>query len=232
MTRIAIALLTTLAALEPANAVGIKVTGVRGEGTMAALLTPDKPRGAIILMAGGNGRIGVRSNGTIKKQRNQLVRTRAAYAGRGFAVLVPEGNVNVAAAVKMTRKFGPVTLVGTSRGTQRAACGIAAGARPARLVLTAGFLSNASGDTDNVISILGSPSRLPPTLVIHHRNDQCKRTRPAGVDPFIAWSKGKARVGWLTGGKSKGRFCKPRSHHGFNGIDGAVVSAVSGFAAR
>ena len=89
MTRIAIALLTTLAALEPANAVGIKVTGVTVEGTMAALLTPDKPRGAIILMAGGNGRIGVRSNGTIKKQRNQLVRTRGCCHGNAPSQLMP-----------------------------------------------------------------------------------------------------------------------------------------------
>jgi hypothetical protein len=27
-------------------------------------------------------------------------------------------------------------------------------------------------------------------------------------------------------------FVAPRAHHGFNGIDGAVVSTVAGFAAR
>jgi hypothetical protein len=232
MTRIAIALLTMLAAWDPAAAASVKTTGITVGGARAALLTPGKPRGAIILMAGGDGRIGVRGDGTIAKQGNQLVRTRAAYAARGFAVLVPEGNVDVAAAVKLMGKFGPVTLVGTSRGTQRAARGIAAGARPARLVLTAGFLSNASGDRDNVINILGTPSRLPPTLVVHHRDDECKKTRPAGVAPFIAWSKGKARVTWLTGGRSRGRLCQARAHHGFNGIDGSVVSAVAGFAAR
>jgi hypothetical protein len=129
-------------------------------------------------------------------------------------------------------KYGPVTLVGTSRGTQRAARGIAAGARPARLVLTSGFLSDASGDGDNVKAILGSPAALPPTLVVHHRKDGCRFTRPEGVAPFVAWAKGKARVVWLDGGRDSGNPCQARGHHGFAGIDGQVVSAVAGFAAR
>jgi hypothetical protein len=210
------------------------VTGVSVEGVNAALLMPagGKARGAIVLLAGGDGQIGVGSDGSIAKQGNQLVRTRQAYAGRGFAVLVPDANVNVAAAVKLMAKYGPVTLVGTSRGTQRAARGIAAGARPARLVLTSGFLSNASGDSDNVANILGSPTGLPPTLVVHHRRDGCRVTRPEGVEPFLAWAKGKARVVWLAGGRDDGNPCQARGHHGFAGIDGQVVSAVAGFAAR
>ena len=211
-----------------------EVAGVSVDGVSAALLTPSggKARGAIILLAGGDGQIGVRGDGSIARQGNQLVRTRKAYAARGFAVLVPEGHVNVAAAVKFMGKYGPVTLVGTSRGTQRAARGIAGGARPARLVLTSGFLSDASGDGDNVMSILGSPSALPPTLVVHHRRDGCRVTRPEGVGPFMAWAKGKARVVWLDGGHNQGNPCQARGHHGFAGIDGQVVSAVTGFAAR
>ncbi len=232
--RIVIALAILLAGIESVLGAGVNVTGVSIEGVNAALLTPAgaKPGGAIILLAGGDGQIGVGSDGSIARQGNQLVRTRQAYAGRGFAVLVPDGNVNVAAAVKYMAKYGPVTLVGTSRGTQRAARGIAAGARPARLVLTAGFLSDASGANDNVISIVGSPAALPPTLVVHHRQDGCRFTRPEGVAPFLAWAKGKARVIWLDGGRSTGNPCEARAYHGFNGIDGAVVSAVAGFAAR
>ena len=108
-------------------------------GVSAALLKPAHPKGGIILLAGGAGNIGVGPNGTIAREGNQLVRTRAAYAARGFAVLVPDCCVNVAAAVQYMHSFGKVTLVGTSRGTQRAAQGIAAGARPDRLVLTSAF---------------------------------------------------------------------------------------------
>jgi hypothetical protein len=210
------------------------VTGVSVGGVSAALLMPagGKARGAVVLLAGGDGQIGVGPDGSLARQGNQLVRTRKAYAARGLAVLVPEGNVNVAAAVKFMARYGPVTLVGTSRGTQRAARGIAAGARPARLVLTSGFLSAASGDGDNVIAILGSPGALPPTLVVHHKRDGCSVTQPAGVAPFVAWAKGKARVVWLNGGRDAGAPCGAQSHHGFAGIDGQVVSAVAGFAVR
>jgi hypothetical protein len=176
--------------------------------------------------------IGVGSDGSIQREGNQLVRTREAYARRGFAVLVPEGNVDVAAAVQMMTQYGKVTLVGTSRGTLRAASGIAAGARPNRLVLTSGFLTDDSGSSENVARILGSPAALPPTLVVHHRHDECDKTSPAGVAPFIAWAQGKARVTWLDGGVSEGNPCEAFAHHGFNGIDGSVVAAVSGFAAR
>jgi hypothetical protein len=126
----------------------------------------------------------------------------------------------------------PVTLAGTSRGVQRAAQGLAGGARPDKLVLTSGFLSDKSGDTDNVMNTLGSPAILPPTLVVEHRHDDCRKTLPAGVDPFIAWAHGKAHAVWLDGGISEGDPCEAMAHHGFNGIDGKVVSVVAGFAGR
>jgi hypothetical protein len=217
----------------PAKAAGgIEQSTVSVGGVQAALLTPPHPRGALVLLAGGDGAIGGGADGSIAHEGNQLVRTRMAYAARGFAVLVPDCCVNVAAAVDYMGQFGKVTLVGTSRGTQRAARGLADGARPARLVLTSGFLSDASGDPDNVIAILGSPAALPPTLIVHHRHDECDKTSPAGVPPVHAWAGGRARVVWLDGGASEGDLCNSWAHHGFNGIDGQVVGVVSGFAAR
>jgi hypothetical protein len=204
-------------------------------GTQAVLLKPKgTPAGSLVLLAGGDGNIGVGPNGTVARGGNQLVRTRTDYAARGFAVLVPDAGVNVAAAVTyMAAIKRPVILVGTSRGTQRAATGIAQGAKPDALVLTAGFLSSKSGEGVNrhVIRLLGSPDALPRTLVIHHRRDACKYTLPSGVDPFIAWSRGRARVVWLDGGTSVGDPCQARSYHGFNGIDDQVVRAVVAFAA-
>ena len=211
---------------------GIEQTTVSVGGVQAALLTPPHPHGALVLLAGGDGNIGVGPDGSIAHEGNQLVRTRAAYASRGFAVLVPDCCVDVAAAVDFMGKYGKVTLVGTSRGTQRAARGLAAGARPARLVLTSGFLSDASGDPDNVIAILGSPAALPPTLIVHHRHDECGKTSPEGVPPFLAWAAGRARAVWLDGGASEGNLCDAWAHHGFNGVDAQVVGVVSGFAAR
>ena len=232
LSRLGPVLVATFLAIAPAAAAGVTLSGVSVGGTRAALLLPARPRGAIILMAGGDGNIGVDANGGIAHGGNQLVRTREAYAARGFAVLVPEASIDVATAVTYMRSYGKVTLVGTSRGTLRAVRGVSSGAQPDRLVLTSGFLSNASGDAENAMNILGSPDRLPPTLIVHHRHDSCHKTLPAGVDPFIAWAKGRAKVTWLDGGNESGDACMAQAHHGFNGLDGQVVSVVTGFAAR
>ncbi len=176
-----------------ARAASVDQSTVSVGGVSAALLKPAHPKGGIILLAGGAGNIGVGPNGTIAREGNQLVRTRAAYAARGFAVLVPDCCVDVAAAVQYMHSFG---------------------------------------DTDNVMNMLGSPSALPSTLIVHHRQDGCFKTLPAGVAPFLEWAKGKARVTWLDGGRSEGNPCEAWAHHGFNGQDGQVVSAVAGFAAR
>jgi hypothetical protein len=202
-------------------------------GARAVLIKPHgAARGSLILMAGGNGRLDIGANGEIGSLKgNQLVRTRHAYAARGFAVLVPDATIDVADAVKYMKAIArPVTLAGTSRGTQRAAEGIAHGARPDRLVLTSGFLSPQSGPDRSVIATLGSPGLLPRTLVVHHRQDGCRFTSPAGVEPFLKWSGGRARVVWLDGGTAEGNPCQARGHHGFNGIDGEVVNAVAAFA--
>jgi hypothetical protein len=197
----------------------------------AVLLGPKSPRASVILVPGGNGAIHPGPNGAINGLTgNQLVRTRHAYAARGIAVLVVDAGANLADAVAyMARIKRPVTVVATSRGTIRAAEGIAQGARPDALVLTSGFLTSESGSPTNVAAILGSPSTLPRTLVIHHRDDSCRVTQPAGVAPFIRWAAGRARVVWLTGGVSVGDPCEAEAHHGFNGLDSSVVSLAAGF---
>jgi hypothetical protein len=200
-------------------------------GARAVLIKPKAPHASVILMPGGSGAIQAGDHGDIHGLNgNQLVRTRHAYAARGFAVLVVDAGTDLGSAVKyMAAIKRPVTVIATSRGTIRAAQGIAGGARPDALVLTSGFLSAASGSGQNVMSIVGSPSALPRTLVIHHRQDSCKFTLPAGVDPFIKWSAGRARVRWISGGTSTGDACEARAYHGFNGLDGQIVGIAGGF---
>jgi len=197
----------------------------------AVLMRPDAPAGGVILMPGGDGLISPGPNGEINRLLgNQLVRTRSAYLARDLAVLVADADIDLARAVQfMAQLKAPVTVVATSRGTIRAAVGIAHGAKPNALVLTSGFLISESGSGPNVASILGTPNALPPTLVIHHRDDACKFTQPAGVAPFIAWSAGRARAVWLSGGISVGDPCEARAYHGFNGLDDEVVTLATGF---
>ncbi len=200
-------------------------------GSRAVLIKPAAPRASVILMPGGSGAIAAGDHGDINGLRgNQLVRTRQAYAARGLAVLVVDAGTPLDAAVQyMAAIKRPVTVIATSRGTLRAAQGIAGGARPDALVLTSAFLSAESGSSQNVMSILGSPAALPRTLVIEHRDDSCKFTLPAGVEPFVKWSGGRARAAWVSGGANEGDSCEARAHHGFNGNDGQVVGLAAGF---
>jgi hypothetical protein len=200
-------------------------------GSSVVLLRPKAPRASVILMPGGDGAIYAGAGGVIGGLKgNQLVRTREAYLARGLAVLVVDAGTSLASAVQyMAAIKRPVTVIATSRGTLRAAQGIAGGARPDALVLTSGFLSPESGSGQNVESILGSPAALPRTLVIHHKQDGCHFTSPAGVEPFIKWSAGRARAVWLSGGAEAGDACEAQGHHGFNGLDGSVVSLAAGF---
>jgi|SRR6266404_1980514 len=200
-------------------------------GSRAVLIKPAAPRASVILMPGGNGAIAAGDHGDIHALNfNQLVRTRQAYAARGLAVLVVDAGTPLAAAVQyMAAIKRPVTVIATSRGTIRAAEGIAGGARPDALVLTSGLLSAESGSGQNVMSILGSPASLPRTLVIHHSQDGCRSTLPAGVEPFVKWSAGRARARWVNGGTNEGNPCEARAHHGFNGLDGQVVGIAAGF---
>jgi hypothetical protein len=205
---------------------------VRIGTSKAVLLQPAAPVASVILMAGGDGRIAAGPGGSIGRLgNNQLVRTRGAYEAKGLAVLVVDADVDLAQAVAYMAKIKrPVTVIGTSRGTLRAAEGIARGARPDALVLTSGFLTAASGKrNENVAAILGTPGRLPKTLIIHHRHDGCRFTQPAGVAPFIAWAAGKARVVWLDGGATHGNPCQAKSHHGFLGLDREVVNLAAAY---
>ena len=200
-------------------------------GSSVLLLRPKAPRASVILMPGGDGYIGATAGGQLTRELgNQLVRTRNAYLARNLAVLVVDAGTNLREAVQyMAAIKRPVTVIATSRGTLRAAYGIASGARPDALVLTSGFLSPESGSSENIMAILGSPAALPRTLVIEHREDGCRVTTPAGVQPFIAWAGGRARAAWLTGGSTSGNPCGAEAHHGFNGIDGQVVGLAAGF---
>jgi hypothetical protein len=200
-------------------------------GSRAVLIKPGAPHGSVILMPGGDGAIRAGDAGDIHGLTgNQLVRTRNAYAARGLAVLVADASTDLKSAVDyMAAIKRPVTVIATSLGTIRAAQGIAGGARPDALVLTSGFLSQQSGGSNYVTLILGSPEALPRTLVIQHQQDSCRNTLPAGVDPFVKWAGGRARVAWVSGGVEQGDPCEAFAHHGFNGQDGEIVGLAGSF---
>lgn len=192
-------------------------------GAYALLNKPASAQAALILIPGGSGVLNVKPDGTFSSSElNQLVRTRKAYVAHGVANLTIDAGVDVAAAVTYMRKIAPkVVVAGTSRGALRVPNSLSA--KPNGIVLTGALLNDVRG-------MIGSPAALPPTLIVHHRKDQCYRTLPDAVEPFKTWGGAKVKVVWMDGGTYGADFCANQSHHGFNGLDAAVVSTVAQFA--
>lgn len=191
-------------------------------GTDAVLDRPKgKPRGSIILMGGGDGDLGITSAGEITSLKgNSLIRNRRAFAAGGFATLSLSSSGSPSAAIEAMKKIArPVIVVGTSRAATRIHRAFSADG----IVITSGML-------DHFQSNVGSPDAMPPTLIVHHRNDSCRVTLPGLVPVFQQWAGSRARIVWLDGGVDEGNPCQARGHHGFAGIDGKMVGTVLGFA--
>jgi dienelactone hydrolase len=141
----------------------------RGQKVRAVLLKPANPKGAVILLAGGDGRLDISPGGEITKLRfNQLVRTRALYERAGYVTLVPDiapgfkvGGSGVVEQYRASRGFAqdigamvkylrgivskPIVAIGTSRGSLSVANAVAklkgeGDQRPDAAVLTSAFL--------------------------------------------------------------------------------------------
>jgi dienelactone hydrolase len=244
----------------PAFAQSEKVVEIesRGQKVRAILIVPPNPKGSVILLAGGHGKLDISPQGTIGElAKNQLVRTRAAYSKAGYAVLVPDiapdlktpaGVVpryrdsekfakDLAAEVVYMRKIkAPVVTIGTSRGTLSVANFLGrireTSARPDAAVLTSGFLG--TGGEFQVRTLAGNPAAFNlPVLVVHHRKDACSHTSPSNVEPFKAWYEKNGRkldIIWMDGGlPPKSNACNALSAHGFYGLDDQVVARVTGW---
>lgn len=155
-----------------------------------------------------------------------LVRNKGQIGGADVSVVVTTSAAEAASLSQgASAKNRKVVLVGMSRGSIDVANALAAGARASGVVLV-------SGAYDKVRASLGAPSRLPATLLVHHRDDGCQVTPPAAVSSFVAWSGGRASARWIDNrGTPVPNPCGPRGAHGFFMQDGAAVSAINGFIA-
>lgn len=153
-----------------------------------------------------------------------LVRNQERFERAGIRTIMTTSPATaiqtVAAEAARGRK---VVIVGMSKGAVDVAEALAAGARPAGVVLVSGIHSR-------VIAALGTPAQLPATLVVHHSRDICRFTLPGGASEFVAWSRGKARLSWInTSGEPSSNPCNARGAHGFFRQDGPAVTAIIGF---
>lgn len=227
MKRSVLALLTafTLVALAaPARSEEVVDLGGGFFGGGKALLNKPagKARAGLVLLTGGDGNIGIGSDGSVARSGNWIVRTRAAYLRSSIASITLDAGADPARAVELMRGIAPrVIVVAMSRGALKVPGTLAQ--RPDGIVFASAMLDAAS-------PALGDPSQLPPTLIIHHRQDTCRVTLPESAQAFQQRAGGRARLLWIDGGSSTGDPCQARAYHGFIGREGAVVQAITAFA--
>lgn len=218
-------LLLAAALALPASAMAEEVVELGGGlfgGGRALLNKPaGKARAGLVLLTGGDGYVGIGADGDVARQGNWIVRTRGAYARSGIASILVDGDADPAKAIETMRGIAPrVIVVAMSRGSLKVPGLLAS--RPDGIVFASSMLSD-------VQSSIGDPSRLPPTLIVHHRQDGCRITTPDAAVAFQSWAGARARTVWIDGGSSTGNPCQARAHHGFVGREGAVVSAITSF---
>jgi pimeloyl-ACP methyl ester carboxylesterase len=209
-------------------------------------LAPGRPRATIVMLPGGSGDIGLERNGSLRHGDNFVVRTRALWVAKGYAVLIPdaidEANLRgtrsspqyarlVADLVRFAQAQspGPVFLLGTSQGSIAAMNG-AAQAAPGTVagVVLAESVSRRGGSHETVFDAAPQSVRVP-VLIIANRDDACPVAPPEDA-PKIAAALTQARsvrVLSVSGGvyQSKGS-CESLTPHGYDGIETQVIDAI------
>ena len=216
------------------------------------VITPDKPRAAVILFAGGDGGLTLEADGRIPKlSGNFLVRSRQLFVEQGLSTVVIDAPsdkqshpflsgyrqtddhvADVKAVIAWLRQQSkiPVWLIGTSRGTQ--SVGHIATRLPVNdggpdgIVLTATIVND---PRSRAVPEMALDRIRIPVLVAHHRDDGCRACLYSDVPRLMEKLTTTPRKELITfdGGISVGDPCEARAYHGFNGIEGEVVQRIA-----
>lgn len=215
------------------------------------VLTPQTPKAAVILFAGGHGGLQIASDGTFKwGAGNFLVRTRQLFADQDLMVVLvdapsdrqsppflagfrqkPEHVADIKAVIAWVRAQTkiPVWLVGTSRGTQSAAyiaTELLGSTGPDGLVLTSTILSE---NKSLPVPDLPLSKITIPVLVVHHEQDGCNHCAFSDIPKLMGKLDNTSRheLVTLTGGQSRGDPCEAFAYHGFNGLERNAVGKIA-----
>jgi pimeloyl-ACP methyl ester carboxylesterase len=217
----------------------------------ALLISPDRPKAAVILLVGGDGVIKLGPDGTIGEATNFLAHTRDHWATKNIAVVlpdVPEGmgtllgrrqNAGYGAAVAALVDFAksrsnvPVFLVGNSQGTNgvvSAASRLPAGAI-AGIVLTSTITqAQRQGDLKETVFDADLSAIAVPALIIADSDDRCPLS-PPGDGPRIQAALShspKVKLVTVGGGEpTASAACDTTSGHGFFGLENTVVNKIA-----
>lgn len=196
----------------PAKALEVVVDiPTRGETMRVLVDAPDNAGAAVVLLAGGAGRLDISASGRIASLHgNQLVRTRAAYAKAGFIAATPDiaeslkerdGGVrsgyrwaaeqaaDLGALVEYLRRQAPkVYLIGTSRAAlsaANAAARLQAAQKPDAIVITSGMVMQTDARQPSVERMVKPLAAITmPVLLVAHENDACPYTPASANEAF------------------------------------------------
>lgn len=234
----------------------------RGLEQKFVLTTPEaNPVASVILLAGGHGKLDLSSFfGSVNfgwGAKNNLVRTRDAYAKQGFLVATMDAPSNrkkmnaiwrmsedhaedISAVAKYLKEKAdvPVWVIGTSMGSFSAAnAGIRLDNQIDGIVLTSSITKSKSkwkiyDEYPNGIIDMDLVKITKPVLVISHKDDECALTPASDINSLASrfTSSSKVEVEVFTGGDTPiSDPCKALSAHGFLGIEDKVVEKIAAF---
>jgi hypothetical protein len=183
------------------------------------------PKYAVILMPGGNGRLGLpAADGPvgIKLSDNFLIRSRRLFADPQFVAASTSATTTpgkvMAIVADLEGRYGKlkVYVIGTSRSTE------------STIALTkpldgqvAGFVHTSSVNAISSLDPRGLKSRH---LIVAHDRDGCRVTRPANAQASHK-SYGTDLI-MMDGGKSVDDDCEAWAYHGYNGIEKETVDKI------
>ncbi len=224
----------------------LRVASSRLEVTVPVLLlTPRQPKAIVVLLTGGEGRVGIHDDGSIEVGGNFLVRSRYLFAERGLLTAVvdvpsdrydldgnfrtrPEHAADLAAVIAVLKQRAkvPVWLIGTSRGTTSAAAvALMLGKNGVDGLVLTSSITNGWGNVPG----MALDQMAVPTLVVHHLSDSCKVCAPTGAKLIVDRLVNAPRRQFLgiSDGSSVGDACGAWAYHGYNGREADVVSAIT-----
>jgi pimeloyl-ACP methyl ester carboxylesterase len=221
------------------------------------VLGVEKPKAAVVLLAGGHGGLQITSSGVFKwGEKNFVVRSRQLFPSNGLTVAVvdapsdrqnppflggfrqrPEHVADIKAVIAWLKQQAdiPVWLVGTSRGTQSAAFIatqlVPADGGPDGIVLTSTILTDTRS---RPVPKMPLAKIKIPTLIVHHKNDGCDLCKYADLPQLMDKLTAVPRKELLTfeAGRSEGDPCEAMAYHGFNGIEQEVVTKIAEWITR
>lgn len=218
-----------------------------GRSLRVLLSIPPKPRGTLIMLAGGTGDIDLKKDGTLGHAHNFVVRTRRLWTQKGYAVFIPDTihhtNLRgmrssppyahlIESLISLAHRqgAGPVFLLGTSQGAIAAVNG-AAHAPPGSLagVILTESVSVMGGSGETVFS--AAPNRIDvPVLIVANRADTCAVAPPqaAGKIAQAMTASRDVHVLMVSGGITQSaKDCGSLTPHGYFGIEDQVVTEIS-----